>query len=139
MEEAARPPRPIKRLGHLALGVADLDRSVDFYTRACNLRLVDRSPDIAYLRCRYEHHYLVLRRSEVPGLEHLGFETLDDDATDRLRTELKRRDVPVRQSDDEPGRRGLSFQFQDPEGTWVEVYRTMGRLAGTVSTGPFDP
>ena len=138
MEEDSRPPRLIQRLGHLALGVADLARSVDFYTRACNLRLVDSREDVAYLRCRYEHHCLALHRSETAGLDHLGFETLDDDATDRLRSELKRRDVPIRESADEPGRHGLSFQFQDPEGTWVEVYRTMSRLAGIVSPGPFD-
>jgi len=138
MDEAGRPARLIKRLGHLTLGVADLAGSVDFYTRACSLRLVDREDGVAYMRCRYEHHCLVLRQSATPGLEHLGFETLDDAATERLRFELRRRDVPVRGSGDEPGRVGPSFQFQDPEGTWVEVYRTMSRLAGVVSQGPFD-
>lgn len=138
MEEATRPPSLIRRLGHLSIGVADLARSVDFYSRACNLRLVDHQKDIAYLRSRYEHHCLILHQSATPGLEHLGFETLDDHATDRLRHELQRRDVPIRESADEPGRVGLSFQFRDPEGMWVAVYRTMDRLAGTVSCGAFN-
>lgn len=138
MDDALRPPRLIERLGHLAIGVADLARSVDFYTRACNLRLVENEKGVAYLRSRYEHHCLVLRQSPTPGLQHLGFETLDDGATERLRSELLRRGVPVRESEREPARVGLSFEFQDPDGTWVEVYRTMQRLAGIVSQGPFD-
>jgi catechol 2,3-dioxygenase-like lactoylglutathione lyase family enzyme len=131
-------PCLIKRLGYLSMRVADLGRSVDFYTRGCNLRLVERLDGVAYLRCRYEHHCLVLHQSGAPGLERIAFETLDDSATDRLRHDLQQRGVPTRESADEPGRSGLSFQFQDPEGVWVEVYRTMSRLAGTVSPGPFN-
>ncbi len=138
MAEPDRSPRLIQRLGHLSVGVADLARSVDFYTRGCNLRLVHTEDHVAYLRCRYEHHCLVLHQSATPGLEHLGYETLNDEATDRLRFELGRRDVPIRESADEPGRLGLSFQFKDPEGTWVEVYRTMSRLPGTVSQAAFN-
>lgn len=129
--------RRIRRLGHLALEVQDLARALDFYARACNLVPVATGPGQAMLRSQFEHHCLVLEQTGRSALGHIGFETLDDASTEELRSELEARDVPVREAPPEPGRTGLAFQFRDPEGNWVEVYRTIDRQPGIVSPGPF--
>lgn len=121
----------------MALEVQDLVRSLDFYARACNLVPVYTDPERAMLRSQYEHHCLVLEQAGRSALGHIAFETLDDAATEALRADLAGRDVPIREAPPEPGRIGAAFQFQDPEGNWIEVYRTMDRLAGVVSQGVF--
>lgn len=136
-ETAQKAPRRIQRVGHVALEVQDLARALDFYTRACNLVPVATDPERALLRSQFEHHCLVLEQTGRSALAHIGFETLDDDHTEALRADLAARDVPVRDAPPEPGRSGRAFQFQDPEGNWVEVYRTMDRLPGIVSQGAF--
>lgn len=131
--------RHIKRIGHVALGVPDVERSVDFYTRVANLALVERDAQgAAYLRCQWEHHALELRPAAQLRLEHVGFETLDDDATQALVTDLRRQGVAVEEAPEEPGRLGPAYRFQDADGRAVEVYRSMRRLAGLVSPGAFQ-
>ena len=122
----------------MALEVRELEPALDFYARACNLVPAARGPKHAMLRSRFEHHCLALEETGRSALGHIGFETLDDDATDELRAVLAARGVPIREAPAEPGRTGLAFQFRDPEGNWIEVYRTMERLAGIVSGGPFQ-
>jgi catechol 2,3-dioxygenase len=132
-----RAPRRIRRVGHVCLGVRDVARAADFYGRACGLVPVESDGARALLRSRFEHHCLVLQRSAEPALQHLGFETLDDGATEELWAELKSRGVPTREAPPEEARAGLAFQFQDPEGNWVEVYRAMERLPGVLANGAF--
>jgi catechol-2,3-dioxygenase len=134
---ASVAPRRIRQVGHVALTVRDLGRARDFYARAANLVPTLEEPGRVMLRSQFEHHCLVLEQGRESTLAHLGFETLDDAATEELQAELRARGVPLREAPPEPGRLGLAFQFQDPDGNWVEVYRTMDRLAGIVSQGLF--
>jgi catechol 2,3-dioxygenase-like lactoylglutathione lyase family enzyme len=69
---AAAHPR---RLGHVLLFSADLDRQIAFYTRALGMRLSDRcSGIISFLRCSTDHHNLALLASRGPGFHHGSFE-----------------------------------------------------------------
>lgn len=131
-------PGWLKRIGHVALGVQDVERALDFYVRGANLLLVERGDDgTAYLRCQAEHHSLELHPSPEAGLHHLAFETLSDDETEAFKRRLEQRRVPVAGAPPEPGRQGTAFRFQDPLGGWIEVYRSMARLPNIVSPGPF--
>jgi len=135
---SARPPRRIRRLGHLALAVPDVGRAVDFYTRVVGLAEVERTGGIAYLRSQFEHHCLELHALFDPAAGraaplHVGWETDSDDDTDALRATLTDVGVPHRPAPAEPGRLGVAFQFQDLLGMWNEVYRTMHRVAVTAS------
>ena len=137
MEQTTKPKKWIQRLGYLALNVQDLDRSVDFYERCINLTLTQREADRAFLRTQFEHHCLVLYQSDTSGLRHTAYETLSDEATVGLKELLEQQGVPLREAPELPGRIGLAFQFQDPDGRWVEIYRTQERMPGRVSQGPF--
>lgn len=138
---AARPPRRIRRPGHLALAVPDVGRAVDFYTRVVGLVEVERVGAIVYLRAQFEHHSLELHPlfdRTVGRAEplHLGWETDSDDDTEALRMVLRRAGVPIREPDAEPGRLGTAFHFRDSLGMWNEVYRAMDRVAAFVARGP---
>jgi catechol 2,3-dioxygenase-like lactoylglutathione lyase family enzyme len=73
------PPSPVKpiRLAHLILFTADIDRAIDFYTRALGLRLSDRCGQvIAFLHGVHgsDHHIIGFGHSEGPGLHHTSWE-----------------------------------------------------------------
>jgi catechol 2,3-dioxygenase len=69
--KGARP----RRLGHVLLFTPDLDRMVDFYTRALGMKLSDRCQSIiTFLRCTTDHHNLALLSSSGPGFHHGSFE-----------------------------------------------------------------
>ena len=64
-----------RRLGHVLLFTPDVDRQIDFYTRALGLKLSDRSGSlIAFLRCNTDHHTLALLSSPGPGFHHASFQ-----------------------------------------------------------------
>lgn len=137
MDQSKRPWF-LKKMGHVALGVTDVDQSIDFYTRVCNLVMVERDGDgTAYLRSQFEHHALELHPSSKAQLNHIAYETHSDDLTEQLKEWLEEKGVTVTEAPLEPGRLGKSIRFQDPNGTWIEVYRALERLEGIFSSGPY--
>ena len=58
-------PFRYRKLGYAALTVTDLERSLRFYRDLLGLDLVERSDDIAYLRCSRDHHNLVLQQGRL--------------------------------------------------------------------------
>src|SRR3970282_1366543 len=113
-----RPPRRIRRPGHLAMAVPDVGRAADFYTRVVGLAEVQRAGGVAYLRAQFEHHCLELHDSNDAVARraaplHFGWETDSDEDTEALRAVLTRAGVPLRPAPAEPGRLGVAFQFQD--------------------------
>jgi len=64
-----------RRLGHVLLFTPDVDRQLDFYTRALGFKLSDRSGRlIVFLRCATDHHTLALLSSPGPGFHHASFQ-----------------------------------------------------------------
>jgi len=62
-----------RRLAHLAMYTADVQRSIDFYGEMLGLRLSDRSgDDTAFLHGVHgsDHHLIGLGRSNGPGMHH---------------------------------------------------------------------
>jgi catechol 2,3-dioxygenase-like lactoylglutathione lyase family enzyme len=123
----------IKRLDHVAISVADLDRSIAFYSRHFGLdpyfvdrnRVGGRLEGIAYLRSAQGVLELMLRRdATMNDAYHFCFVTDDFRATyDRLVEE----GVPVKQQPHptaarEPGEEGwLRCVFTGPDGEEVEI------------------
>jgi catechol 2,3-dioxygenase-like lactoylglutathione lyase family enzyme len=71
------------RLAHLILFTQDIDRAIDFYTRALGLRLSDRcGPVIAFLHGVHgsDHHIIGFGHSDGPGLHHTSWEVDGIDA-----------------------------------------------------------
>ena len=71
-------------LGHIVLGVPDVEGTVDFYTRVMGFRVSDYwnpgSTDVVFARCSPRHHSIAFVSAEEPALYHFMLEarTVDD-------------------------------------------------------------
>jgi catechol 2,3-dioxygenase-like lactoylglutathione lyase family enzyme len=114
----------VDRVGHVALRVTDLERSVDFAERILGLRESLRDGTTSYLTCNERHHELMLLAGEAVACDHLAFETYDPEGVDRLRAQV----TPL----DEAPEQGVgdAVRFVGPGGFVFEVFHGMQR------TGP---
>ncbi|WP_428535349.1 VOC family protein [Rhodopila sp.] len=127
------PPFQLGKIGHVALYVADLTRSVAFYTEVLGFHVSDSYADdmmpggAAFLRCNPDHHGIALFKAtaENPagaGLHHLAFEVGSLDDVVQARAHLRSHDVPI----DFDGRRRaggqIAVEFRDPDNHRLEIY-----------------
>jgi lactoylglutathione lyase len=98
-------------INHVALEVADLDRSLDFYGRIFELRLRGRSDRAAFVDIGDQFLALMQGRSGPPdATRHFGL-VVDD-------KEAARRALVAAGAEVLPGRR---LDFLDPDGNRVEI------------------
>lgn len=120
------------RIGHAALAVTDLERSVRFYTDLIGLELVERREGQAFLRCSSDHHNVLLQQGPVAGLLRVGFQlaSLEDLRKARAHFEaagLAPADVPAQEAADL--RQGPSFRVREPgSGLTLEYYAQMVQM-----------
>ncbi len=80
------------RLSHMALFTTDLDRVLDFYTRALGLRLADRSGDLiafTYGRHGSDHHMLAFATGPALGLHHSSWDMPSVESLGLANTQLR--------------------------------------------------
>lgn len=132
----------IQKLGHYALRVKDLERSVQFYTQVVGLDLTEGG-ECAYLRRGRDHHVLALYpigyrnpldpgSPEAPGLDHVAFAVPDARALGEAAQGLKAHGVAILFGPDEVDEPGhpVTLRFLDPEGYRVEVFARMDQVVG---------
>lgn len=120
----------IDRLDHLVLTVADIDVTVDFYTRVLGMKAVTFGAGRTALA--FGHSKINLHRAghefepkayrPTPGSADLCLITTD--SLDRVAEELVRHDVPIEEGPVErTGATGpiLSVYFRDPDRNLIEV------------------
>jgi 2,3-dihydroxybiphenyl 1,2-dioxygenase len=116
---------PIAALGYVGLAVTDLAAWRRFATEILGLQAVDRSDGSIDLRMDAHAMRLRLIRGETDDVAYVGWEVRDDAALERLKGELRSRDVAVEDGTaaDAALRRvaGL-IRFADPEGLALEAY-----------------
>ena len=127
------PPFQLGKIGHIALYVADIKRSTEFYRDVLGFQVSDTYEDdmmpggAVFLRCNPDHHGVALFKASEQnpagaGLHHLAFEvpTLDDVV--RARAHLREHKVPI----DFDGRRRagvqIAVEFRDPDNHRLEIY-----------------
>jgi catechol 2,3-dioxygenase len=121
-----RPPFNISRFSHVRLGVADLARSRDFYTRILGLVVSDEDESTCYLRGLAEacHHSLVLEQeTEAGSSRRLGFRVLFEEDLDVAQAWFKERDLAAEFV--EAPYQGRTLHASDPSGTPLELCATM--------------
>jgi len=131
-------PSPSARADHLALHVADLDRSVAFYTRYFGLQPMQAAARISTIRWlqagSFELHLIGGRTKpvQVPIDVHLAFRVQDLAA---VMARLDADKIAWSDSDGNPHvtqtrRDGIrQLYLQDPDGYWLEV-NELPKLAG---------
>lgn len=127
----------VLRLGRVELNVLDLDQSVDYYTNVIGLEETGRAGNSVYLKAwdEYDHHSLILTKSNTAGLVHLAFKvgTLDDLAYYEKKVEefgctTSRISSHTRLAE------GEAVHFILPTGHHCELYYEIGFLGTAVGT-----
>jgi catechol 2,3-dioxygenase-like lactoylglutathione lyase family enzyme len=129
----SKPPFQLGKIGHVALYVADLKRSTQWYTDVLGFEVSDAYDDglmpggAAFLRCNPDHHGIALFKASEKnpsgaGLHHMAFEVASLDDVVKARTHLRKHGVEI----DFDGRRRagvqLAVEFRDPDGHRLEIY-----------------
>ncbi|ASR35520.1 hypothetical protein BAY61_11510 [Prauserella marina] len=122
------------RLGYVALDVDDLDAAVHWWTTFAMLEVSERADDTVYLRGGTDHHWIVLHRSDEPGLRRMAFEVCEPGDLDRYRNRLAGEGVAVTGHDGDWT--GEAIRFRDPSGYEVELFTGMANM-GIVPTKPW--
>lgn len=126
-------PFQIRKIGHVALYVSDIERSTRFYRDVLGFEISDVYHDdmmpggAVFLRCNPDHHGIALFRATDAhpagaGMHHMAFEVATLDDVVRARTHLRRHNVSI----DFDGRRRagvqIAVEFRDPDGHRLEIY-----------------
>jgi hypothetical protein len=98
-------------LNHIALSVADVARSADFYIEHLGLEVSSRSQSSAFLN--FGDQFLALFRASDPGMHHYCYSVRDYDVN---RAAEKLRAVEI-----QPDIRGNRIYFPDPDGLTVQL------------------
>ena len=122
---------PIQGIDHAAINTADLDRSLEFYTKVLGLKVTDREPSkpgIEYfLDCgssligliqgdpKGEKHLL---QNDGLGGNHISFRVNSRDF-DQAVEELKNSNVPIQFV--KKREKSWSVYFNDPDGNKLEI------------------
>jgi catechol 2,3-dioxygenase len=126
-------PFQLGKIGHVALYVADIERSTRFYRDVLGFEVSDVYGDdmmpggAVFLRCNPDHHGIALFKATEAnkaggGMHHMAFEvpTLDDVV--RARAHLRTNGVAI----DFDGRRRagvqIAVEFRDPDDHRLEIY-----------------
>lgn len=126
-------PFNITKIGHVVLMVADLERSLRFYTQVLGFKVSDVYPEsmmdggMVFMRCNADHHGVALVGAAEGAsgnieLHHLAFEVATLDEVLRAREHLRAHQVPI----DFDGRRRagaqVAVEFRDPDNHRLEIY-----------------
>jgi len=118
----------ITRAGHIEFRVTDLGRAREFYVDVLGFIEVDQDAEHLYLGGleEREHHGLVLRHADSPGVTHLAFRVSDPEGLDRLAELYENNGCPLRWIPEGTERgQGRSLRVQDPTGLPLEFYHAM--------------
>jgi len=129
MSDSGERPYTV-RIGHIRLKVADLARSIEFYTRYLHMRVVEQpGGDFAFLSGGDPHHEIALmkvddrehgsRSPNQAGFDHVAFELPGKREFALAFTTLSEAGIPLRPVDN-----GISWgmYFSDPEGNLLELF-----------------
>jgi catechol 2,3-dioxygenase-like lactoylglutathione lyase family enzyme len=129
-------------LRSVEFGVANMERSLAFYEDVWQLAPLERDGDAHYFRATGpEHHVVVLRPRDVPGLIRANFAAADRAAVDGLHDRIVKaggKPLSEPRAIDEPGG-GYGFTLRDLEGRELRVLCEVAthRDAGEIHDRPY--
>ncbi|NEP46096.1 MAG: VOC family protein [Okeania sp. SIO2H7] len=113
----------LKRLGHVAICVKDIDKAAEFYQNL-GMELAWKDTDWAYLKAG-EDGLALLSPSYQQAGAHFGFIFSDRSEMEKAYEELKQQQIRV--SEIHEHRDGTaSFYGRDPDGNWFEYLYEKG-------------
>jgi len=139
-EPPADMPFALGKISHVVLKVADLERSVRFYTQVLGMRISDAYPEsmmpgrMVFMRCNDDHHGVALvggatGPANASELHHFAFEVASLDEVFRARDHLERHGVPISFEGRRRAGQQIAIEFKDPDGHNLEICWGIDRIA----------
>ena len=127
------PPFSLNKIGHVVLMVADLERSIAFYTGVLGFRVSDIYGDdmmpggMVFMRCNTDHHGVALiggasGPDNKRGLHHMAFEVGTLDEVFRARDLLRKSGATIVFEGRRRAGVQIAVEFLDPDGHNLEIY-----------------
>lgn len=125
----------LKKLGHVQLRVADLERSKAFYRDVLGFRVAEQDPDHGdlFMTLGEDFHTLDMAQHPSPeigrgpsrplGVAHIAFQVASYDALREAYRTLLEHGVQIDRAVDHVNQR--SIYFLDPDGNRLEIYYEM--------------
>jgi catechol 2,3-dioxygenase len=123
----------LKKIGHVLIKVADLERSKAFYTGVLGFVVIEEDPEHGgvFMALKGQSHLLDLsplgrpgaahtNGVERPGVHHVAFLVEDEAALRQSYFTLKQNGVEILRMMDHVSQR--SIYFNDPDGNLLEIY-----------------
>jgi catechol 2,3-dioxygenase len=122
----------LSRLGHVALRVADVERSRDFYTRLLGFEVIEEDPEHGGIFMALEGLSHTIDLFPAPaegapaappsavGVRHIAFLVESEEALKDAYATLRANDVTIVRALDHVSQK--SIYFHDPDGTLLEIY-----------------
>jgi len=129
--------------GHVGLNVADLERSIGFYTRIFGWSVSGRGDGYAFLSDETRLVVTLWAQSSgefsprTPGLHHLSFEVESVEDVQAVETRVREAGARLHHDGIVPHHEGASsggLFFEDPDGIRLEVF-TGAHVHGTAPAG----
>lgn len=117
----------ILRAAHIEFRVTDLERAAAFYVDLLGFIETARDRRRLYLRGyeEWQHHGMVLRLAETPGVGHIAFRVAAPADLEALAALAKADGLPHRWVDGEEAGQGRALRVQDPAGLPLEFFHEM--------------
>jgi len=126
-------PFKVRRLAHVVIMVADLERSMKFYVEVLGFKVSDVYPEemqpggFAFLRCATDHHTIALVGAGTGGskhveLHHIAFEVGTVEEVFRVRDRLREYNVKITFEGRRRAGCQIAVEFRDPDNHSLEIY-----------------
>ena len=116
----------VMRPGHIQIRVLDINEAVKHYGEILGLIETGRGDDgRVYFKCwdEHDHHSVVLREADMPGMDFIGFKVLDDATLADLESKLNAYGVETRRIPaGDLMETGERVRFVTPSGHEIELY-----------------
>ena len=138
----------LKKLGHVQLRVADLERSKAFYRDVLGFRLAEQDPEHGdlFMTLGEDFHTLDLAQHPSPetgrgpsrplGVAHIAFQVPSYEALREAYRTLLEHGVEIDRAVDHVNQR--SIYFRDPDGNRLEIYYEMSGALQRFAAGRGD-
>ena len=114
-------------IGHVALQVTNLDRTIDHARRTLGLVVTEKTSEAAYLTANEKRHELQLIAADRAGMDHVGLEVEHEHELDELRDRLIAAGATIlSEQPEEPGL-AAAIRCLGPGGVMFELYTGMVR------------
>lgn len=127
----------VLRPGHVQIRVLDMDEAVNHYVNIVGLIEVMRDGGQVYLKAwdEFDHHSVILRQADAPGMDFMGFKVSDDATLDALAGNVRAMGIEVdeRAAGTMP-KTGRRMSFAIPTGHRIELYAEKEKVGNGMST-----